>query len=53
MPQYAALDVSNEETAIHVVDEIGTTVWRDKRASDPDVLPRPCGVTRPTSCASA
>lgn len=38
MPHYAALDVSNEETAIHVIDETGATVWRGKRASDPDVL---------------
>ena len=38
MPQYAALDVSNDETAIHVIDETGATVWRGKRASDPDVL---------------
>lgn len=38
MPQYAALDVSNEETALHVIDETGATVWRGKRASDPDVL---------------
>lgn len=38
MPQYAALDVSNEETAIHVIDETGAVVWRGKRASDPDVL---------------
>jgi len=38
MPHYAALDVSNEETAIHVVDETGATVWRGKRASDPEVL---------------
>ncbi|KOX43310.1 hypothetical protein ADL19_28415 [Streptomyces purpurogeneiscleroticus] len=38
MPQYAALDVSNEKTAIHVIDETGATVWRGKRASDPDVL---------------
>lgn len=38
MPQYAALDVSNEETAIHIIDETGATVWRGKRASDPDVL---------------
>src|SRR5215207_10433473 len=35
MPHYAALDVSNEETAIHVVDDAGRTVWRGKRASDP------------------
>ena len=38
MPHYAALDVSNEETAIHVVDEAGHTVWRGKRASDPEAL---------------
>jgi transposase len=38
MPHYAALDVSNEETAIHILDETGTTVWRGKRASDPEVL---------------
>ena len=38
MPQYAALDGSNEETAIHVIDETGAVVWRGKRASDPDVL---------------
>jgi transposase len=38
MPHYAALGVSNEETAIHVIDETGATVWRGKRPSDPDVL---------------
>lgn len=38
MPHYAALDVLNEETAIHIVDETGATVWRGKRASDPEVL---------------
>src|SRR5919206_1783547 len=38
MPHYAALDVSNRETAIHVVDETGRTVWRGKRASDPEAL---------------
>src|SRR5215217_1512487 len=38
MPHYAALDVSNAETAIHVVDEAGRTVWRGKRASDPEPL---------------
>jgi hypothetical protein len=26
MPHYAALDVSNQETAIHVVDDAGRTV---------------------------
>src|SRR5918994_6521139 len=38
MPHYAALDVSNQETAIHVVDEAGRTVWRGKRASNPEAL---------------
>src|SRR5918997_5111860 len=38
MSHYAALDVSNQETAIHVVDEAGRTVWRGKRASDPEAL---------------
>src|SRR3954453_14719218 len=38
MPHYAALDVSNEQTAIHVIDEAGRTVWRGKRASDPEAL---------------
>jgi transposase len=38
MPHYAALDVSNEQTAIHVVDEAGRAIWRGKRASDPEAL---------------
>lgn len=38
MPHYAAFDVSNNETAIHIIDETGATVWRGKRASDPEVL---------------
>ena len=38
MLHYAALDVSNQETAIHVVDDAGRTVWRGKRASDPEAL---------------
>jgi len=38
MPHYAALDVSNDETAIHVLDESGRTVWRGKRPSDPEAL---------------
>src|SRR4028119_2166766 len=38
MPHYAALDVSNEETAIHVLDETGRTVWRGKRTSEPEAL---------------
>src|SRR5688500_11515648 len=38
MPHYAALDVSNYQTALHVVAEAGHTVWRGKRASDPEAL---------------
>jgi len=38
MPHNAALDVSNTETAIHVVDKTGRAVWRGKRASDPEAL---------------
>src|SRR3954462_1282789 len=38
MPHYAALDVSNDETAIHILDEAGRTVWRGKRPSDPEAL---------------
>jgi transposase len=38
MTQYAALDVSDKETAIHVIDETGRMVWRGKRASEPEVL---------------
>jgi transposase len=38
MAHYAALDVSNTQTAIHVVDETGKTVWRGKRASEPEAL---------------
>ena len=37
MPHYAALDVSNNQTALHVVVEAGRTV-RGKRASDPEAL---------------
>jgi transposase len=35
---YAGLDVSDKETAIHVVDGSGKTVWRGKRPSEPDAL---------------
>ena len=38
MPLYAALNVSNDETAIHVLDETGRTVWHGKRPSDPEAL---------------
>ena len=31
MAHYAGLDVSDKETAIHVVDGSGKTVWRGKR----------------------
>lgn len=29
MPKYAAIDVSNEETDIHIVDDTGATVRPD------------------------
>jgi transposase len=38
MAHYAGLDVSDKETAIHVVDGSGKTVWRGKRPSEPDAL---------------
>lgn len=38
MVQYAALDVSDQDTAIHVFDEDGRLVWKGKRASEPEVL---------------
>src|SRR3954452_22154601 len=30
MPHYAALDVSNDGTVLHVLDEVGRIVWRGK-----------------------
>jgi len=38
MNQYVGLDVSLEETKIHVLDEAGGRVWRRKCASHPDEL---------------
>jgi transposase len=38
MKQYVGLDVSLEETKIHVVDEAGARVWRGRCASDPAAL---------------
>ena len=38
MAHYAGLDVSDRDTAIHVVDDNGKLVWRGKRASEPEVL---------------
>lgn len=38
MAHYAGLDVSEKDTAIHVVDEAGRLVWRGKRASEPEAL---------------
>jgi hypothetical protein len=35
---YAGLDVSDKDTAIHVVADQGKLVWRGKRASEPEVL---------------
>jgi transposase len=38
MAHYAAFDVSDRETAIHVLDEHGKPVWKGKRPSEPDAL---------------
>lgn len=38
MKQYVGLDVSLEETKIHVLDEGGGRVWRGQCASHPDAL---------------
>jgi transposase len=38
MKHYVGLDVSLEETTIHVLDETGARVWRGKCASHPDPL---------------
>jgi len=38
MAHHAAFDVSDKETAIHVLDEHGKPVWKGKRASEPEVL---------------
>jgi hypothetical protein len=47
MPHYAAPDVSNQETAILVVDEAGRTVWRGKRRAIRRPSPRLCAVAHP------
>ena len=38
MVRHAGLDGSDKETASHVVDGAGKTVWRGKRPSEPDAL---------------
>jgi transposase len=38
MAHYAGLDLSDKDTAIHVVDDNWKLVWRGKRASEPEVL---------------
>jgi len=38
MAHYVGLDVSDRDTAIHVIDETGKMVWRGKRASEPEVI---------------
>ena len=38
MTQYVALDVSLEETKLHVLDEAGNRVWRGRCATDPAVI---------------
>ena len=42
MNQYVGLDVSLEETKIHVLDEAGGRAWRGKCASHPDELEQAC-----------
>src|SRR4051794_38957722 len=45
MTHYAAFDVSDKQTAIHVLDEHGNLVWKGKRPSEPwrrsTAAPRP------------
>src|SRR5918997_6661329 len=38
MAHYAAFDVSDKDTAIHVLDEHGKPVWKGKRPSEPEAL---------------
>jgi transposase len=38
MAHYVGLDVSDRDTAIHVIDETGKLVWRGKRASEPETI---------------
>lgn len=38
MAHYVGLDVSDKDTAIHVIDDTGRLVWRGKRASEPGVI---------------
>ena len=38
MAHYAAFDVSDKETAIHVLDEHGKLIWKGKRPSEPAAL---------------
>jgi transposase len=38
MAHYAAFDVSDKETAIHVLDGQGKLVWKGKRPSEPEAL---------------
>jgi transposase len=38
MTHYVGLDVSDKDTAIHVVDDTGRVVWRGKRASELEAI---------------
>lgn len=38
MKQYVGLDISMEETKIHVLDGDGKRIWRGKCASHPDEI---------------
>lgn len=53
MKQYVGLDVSMEETKIHVLDEEGRQVWRGKCRANPLPSRRPFASMRPRLCASA
>ena len=50
MPHYAALDVSNDETAIHVLDETGRTVCAANAQAIRRRSPRLFAVMRPNWC---
>jgi hypothetical protein len=38
MTQYVGLDVSLKETELHVLDEAGNRVWRERRADEPAAI---------------
>ena len=38
MTQYVGLDISPKETKLHVLDEAGNRVWRERRANEPAAI---------------